>query len=187
MSVTCPFTRFCDNQVFTKRRDEPLKAVVNYTTEDYKILDSLDDITLDNFEEKYDLIEGLIIALNMGKAGNIPLKNQLVVMKNRVVKEMASKKSKDYDFSGNIREHLEHNNFEGAIAEASKMSKAYFSDDMTSSLEKKVSHLINLCGDLRGQYSIGQIKSNKMAIAVSTKEAVIDQTVEIQELSQNII
>jgi hypothetical protein len=50
---------------------------------------------------------------------------------------------------------------------------------MTSSLEKKVSHLINLCGDLRGQYSIGQIKSNKMAIAASTKEAVLDQTVEL--------
>jgi hypothetical protein len=102
MSVTCPFTRFCDNQVFTKRRDEPLKAVVNYTAADYKILDTLDDISLDNFEEKYDLIEGLIIALNMGKSGNIPLKNQLVVMKNRMVKEMANKKSKDYDYSGNI-------------------------------------------------------------------------------------
>ena len=86
MSVTCPFTRFCDNQVFTKRKEEPLKAVVNYSTEDYKILDSLENISLDNFEEKYDLIEGLIIALNMGKSGNIPLKNQLVVMKNRMVK-----------------------------------------------------------------------------------------------------
>lgn len=105
----------------------------------------------------------------MGKSGNIPLKNQLVVMKNRMVKEMANQKSKEYDYSGNIREHLEHHNFEGAIAQAAKMSKAYFSDDMTTSLEKRVSHLINLCGDLRGQYSIGQIKSNKMAIAVNTK------------------
>jgi hypothetical protein len=46
MSVTCPFTRFCANQVFTKRKDEPLKAVVEYTAEDYKILDSLEEITL---------------------------------------------------------------------------------------------------------------------------------------------
>jgi len=37
------------------------------------------------------LIEGLIIALNMGKSGNIPLKNQLVVMKNRLVKELSKK------------------------------------------------------------------------------------------------
>jgi hypothetical protein len=86
MSVTCPFTRYCENQVFTKRKGEELKAMVQYTAEDYKILDSLDEITLENFEAKYDLIEGLIIALNMGKEGNIPLKNQLVTMKNRLVK-----------------------------------------------------------------------------------------------------
>lgn len=48
---------------------------------------------------------------------------------------------------------------------------------MTTDLEKKVSHLINLCGDLRGKYDIGQIKSNKMAIAQDAKEGKIDQTV----------
>ncbi len=52
-----------------------LKSIVQYTTNDYKILDQLEEINLKNFEEKYDLIEGLIIALNMGKSGNIPLKN----------------------------------------------------------------------------------------------------------------
>jgi hypothetical protein len=45
------------------------------------------------------------------------------------------------------------------------MSKKYFNSDNTSDLEKKISYLINLCGDLRGIYSIGQIKSNKMATA----------------------
>jgi hypothetical protein len=54
----------------------------------------LDEITLDNFEQKYDLIEGLIIALNMGKSGNIPLKNQLVIMKNRLIKELSLMMSK---------------------------------------------------------------------------------------------
>lgn len=49
-------------------------------------MDTLDDITLENLEANYDKIEGLIIALNMGKEGNIPLKNQIVVMKNRLVK-----------------------------------------------------------------------------------------------------
>jgi len=47
--------------------------------------------------------------------------------------------------------------------------------------------LINLCGDLRGQYSLGQIKSNKMATAVTAKEGQIDQSVEIQDLSKNLI
>jgi hypothetical protein len=43
--------------------------------------------------------------------------------------------------------------------------KTYFADTMTTDLEKKISHLINLCGDLRGQYNLNQIKSNKMATA----------------------
>jgi hypothetical protein len=45
------------------------------------------------------------------------------------------------------------------------MAAKYFSDSSTGELEKKISHLISLCGDLRGQYSVDQIKSNKMATA----------------------
>jgi hypothetical protein len=90
--------------------------VVQYTPQDYKILDSLDTINLDNFAEKYDLIEGLIIALNMGKEGNIPLKNDLVIMKNRLVKELSKKKGEgQIDLSEIVRESLMKNNFEEAI------------------------------------------------------------------------
>jgi hypothetical protein len=60
--------------------------MVQFTPQDYKILETLDTITLENFETEYDKIEGLIIALNMGKSGNIPLKNDLVIMKNRLIK-----------------------------------------------------------------------------------------------------
>lgn len=56
MSVTCPFTRRCENEVYEKRTDSPLKKLVQYTPEDYKILDTLDDITLENFEANYDKI-----------------------------------------------------------------------------------------------------------------------------------
>ena len=117
MSVTCPFTRNCDNKVFKKEKGSPIETIVQYTPEDYKILDTLDDITLENFEEKYDLIEGLIIALNMGKSGNIPLKNQLVVMKNRLVKELSKRSNVEEkkDISILIREHLEKNDYETAI------------------------------------------------------------------------
>lgn len=44
----------------------------------------------------------------MGKSGNIPLKNQLVVMKNRLVKELSKRSTKEEkkDISTIIREHL---------------------------------------------------------------------------------
>ena len=187
MSVTCPFTRFCESKVFTRRRGEALKAVVQYTPQDFKILDALEEISLENFEIKYELIEGLIIALNMGKDGNIPLKNQLVVMKNRLVKELSKRMGKELDYSVGMRNELKSENFLGAIEIAQQMSNKYFNEDLSTDLEKKINHLINLCGDLRGKYSIGEIKSNKMATAKNAKEAEIDQTVEIQDLSKNPI
>ena len=187
MSVTCPFTRKCDNEVYEKDYNLPMKKVVQYTPADYKILDTLDEISLENFTEKYDMIEGLIIALNMGKDGNIPLKNQLVIMKNRLVKELSKQKSGENDINKEMRGMLEEGNLEGALAIAKKITTEYFSDGMTTDLEKKISHLINLCGDLRGKYNINEIKSNKMSYAKDAKEGKIDQQVETHDLSKNPI
>jgi len=69
---------------------------------------------LENFEANYDKIEGLIIALNMGKDGNIPLKNQLVVMKNRLVKELSKQKGAS-DINTQMRASLEKGDFDGAM------------------------------------------------------------------------
>lgn len=111
----------------------------------------------------------------MGKEGNIPLKNQLVTMKNRLVKQLSKSMTKETNYGQQIRASLENKDFNTAIEVANIMCKKYFSDDMTTDLEKKISQLINLCGDLRGKYSIGQIKSNKMAIAQNAVEGKIDK------------
>lgn len=67
MSVTCPFTRFSESKVFSRAGANPIQSIMNYTSEDYKILDELEEISLENFEAKYETIEALIIAQNMGK------------------------------------------------------------------------------------------------------------------------
>jgi hypothetical protein len=54
-------------------------------------------------------------------------------------------------------------------------------------LEKKINNLISLCGDLRGQYTFGQIKSNKMSTAAKAVEGKIDQSVGLEDLSKNPI
>jgi len=100
----------------------------------------------------------------MGKGGNIPLKNQLVNAKARLVKELSQKMSKNYDYSSEIRYHLENKNFQAAIEIAKFMAIKYFSED-TLEFENKMNHLISLCGDLRGKYNLGEIKSNKIVNA----------------------
>lgn len=120
----------------------------------------------------------------MGKTGNIPLKNQLVTMKTRLVKQLSKTMAKEMDYSADIRHCLQKENFRDAIEIAAFMSTKYYSIDDTMSLEAKISHLINLCGDLRGKFDLGQIKSNKMAIAPLAKEAIVDHSVELQYLSK---
>jgi len=53
----------------------------------------------------------------------------------------------------------------------------YLEDTTTLELERKIAHLINLCGDLRGKYDLNQIKSNKMAIAKDATEGLIAKDV----------
>ncbi len=78
-------------------------------------------------------------------------------------------------------------NVEQALVEAKKMTFEYFEDSMILDIEVKISHLINLCGDLRGKYDIGQIKSNKMATAKTVDHAKVDKDIETADLSKNLI
>ena len=99
LSVTCPFTRRSESKVFSRTRETALKTIMQYTQEDYKVLDSLEEISLENFEAKYSNIEQLIIAINMGREGNPELKAQLVSMKTRLVKELSKKLGKKMNYS----------------------------------------------------------------------------------------
>lgn len=67
---------------------------MQYTQEDYKILDTLAEISFENFEAKYETIEKLIIAKNMGRNENPELKDQLVLLKRRLVQELSKKLGK---------------------------------------------------------------------------------------------
>ena len=46
LSVTCPFTRFSESKVLSKAGMGELKTVMQYTAEDYRMLDSLQELTL---------------------------------------------------------------------------------------------------------------------------------------------
>lgn len=65
---------------------------------------------------------------------------------------------------------MEKNDFLSAMTEIRQTSEKYMADESTIDLERKIAHLISLCGDLRGKYDLGEIKSNKMAIAKEAQE-----------------
>lgn len=186
MSVTCPFTRNCSSKVYKKYYNEEMTEEISFTQDDFKILDELDTISLDNFLEKYNLLENLIIAKNMGKESNVPLKNQIVIMKNRLVKELSSKMASTSDYS-KIRDYLKANDLTTALNIIKTMTDEYFGESLTGELEKKISHLINLCGDLRGKYNINQIKSNRLTYAPVVEKATDILQVEVNNLTSHPI
>lgn len=132
-------------------------------------------------------MEQLIIAINMGREGNPELKNQLVAMKTRLVKELSKKLGKKMNYSERVREQLQQGNVEAALEMVTNMAEKYFAESGTGELETKINYLISLCGDMRGQYSVGEIKSNKMKTATAAVEGKIDQSVEVEDLSKNPI
>lgn len=130
LSVTCPFTRFSDSKVFAKSGPGELKEIMSYTAEDYKILDTLEEISLENFEAQYEKIEELIIAQNMGKDANLPLKNQLISMKTRLVKALSKKLGKG-DFNSKMRAMLEGQDLKGSLEMINNLAAKYFEESST--------------------------------------------------------
>jgi hypothetical protein len=108
-------------------------------------------------------------------------------MKTRLLKEHSKAQGKKEAISVTIRNALKENDYDTAFDLAGRMANNYFSDDTIADLDKKITSLITLCGDLRGQYSLGQIRSNKMATATRAQEGKVDQSVELEDLSKNPI
>ena len=61
----------------------------------------------------------------MGKDGNLPLKNQLVSMKTRLVKELSKKLGKG-DFSSKLRAMLEAKDLKASLDMIKNMATRYF-------------------------------------------------------------
>lgn len=70
----------------------------------------------------------------MGKDGNLPLKNQLVTLKNRLIKELSKKLGKQGDYSTKVRSLLEAKNVEGALQMIVNMATRYYEESGTGEL-----------------------------------------------------
>lgn len=123
----------------------------------------------------------------MGRDGNPELHSQLVAMKTRLVKELSKKLGKKMNYSEKVRLMLQENRVNDALNMVTNMAEKYFEESGTGELENKINYLISLCGDMRGQYSLGEIKSNKMKRAVLAVEGKLDQNIELEDLSKNPI
>lgn len=182
LSVTCPFTRNNNSIVYWSTDNSELTKQV-YTKPDPTLINALETINIETFYEKYSHLESYIIAKNMGKSGDSVIKEKLIKLKKTLANELAMQSNKNNNYGLEIRKMLELNNFDSALEFAKNMNTEYFESDIGMEIEKKVGYLINLCGDLRGQYSINQIRSNRMPTAENVKkETSTEVEIEINDL-----
>ncbi|AYV80167.1 MAG: hypothetical protein Gaeavirus13_9 [Gaeavirus sp.] len=167
LSVTCPFTRNNTSIVYYKKNTDLTFRTQSNAAIDYTLIHELDTISISDFTDKYEKIESLLIARNMGKTGDPATKELLLTMKQNLVTELKNRNTGDFGIR--IRTALQENSIETAIKAAKEMTDAYFSSDIGMEIEKKVNYLISLCGDLRGKYTIDGIRSNHLARAEPMK------------------
>lgn len=69
----------------------------------------------------------------MGKDGNLPLKNQLVAMKTKLIKELSKKLGKK-DFNVQLRTKLEDQDLKGSLEMIKSLAEKYFEANNSSEL-----------------------------------------------------
>ncbi len=183
LSVTCPFTRNNSSHVYWKTRNEANLTEQVYEKPDPELINTLDTINLDTFNARYSQLESLIIARNMGRSGDSVLKEKLIKLKKHLANELAESANTNKNYGQAMRTELESGNFGSALLIAKQMNQDYFGSDIGMEIEKKLGYLVNLCGDLRGMYSIGSIRSNRMASADNVKkETSTEVAIEVNDL-----
>jgi hypothetical protein len=125
MSVTCPFTRGNNCQVFSYSGLEK-KEEMRLRQEDFELLERLDTISFSDFMANYDKVEQMLISLNMGKQGDPALKTKFVKLQKRFIQETS--KEKDDNFGERILKVLR-DDPQAALALARQLNQAYFTGD----------------------------------------------------------
>ena len=193
LSVTCPFTRNNTAKVFTyipktqSTFDEKTMyvketlvqiettCVLNRHKDDYRIINEIESISWDTLVARFDTIKELLLTLNMGTNGNATLKDQLVRVKKRIIKEFSNRQSLHNTFTVDVRTHLANQDVESAVERATKFTKDYFVDDSLDEVNRKMDQLISLCGDLRQVFTKDAIASYKVARSDEVEDVELKQ------------
>ena len=186
-SSICPFIRYGESTVYVKwTKSSELKMLSYREPSERRLSKDLSFINLTNFEAYVEKMERVIVKHNMGRHGFPEMKDQLVLLKKRLVYELSNIKTEE-DYSKLIRQSLEEQNTASALEYARKMTYEYMSVDLCIDIEKKIGYLVTLCGDLSNRFDMGEIQSNRIKIAPFVAESELDTKVPIDKLTNNII
>ena len=106
-------------------------------------------------------MKSLLIAKNMGRAGEPMLKDKFIALKKRLIREMSERNTQKNDYTTYISQCLEEKRIQDAINISSVMMKHFYEGSEVMQLGKKIDMLIGLCGNLQHYFKIDQLASNQ--------------------------
>ena len=178
LSVSCPFTRECSNKIILKSVEEPYKdeIIMEVDKNDLNLCEIIKGISnMEDFNSNYDMIEKSFISRLIGTKGDIELRKEVLLMKNRIIKNNANKKENLNTKLDDLL--LKERNFKEAEIELSRNLNVV----TTSEFEQKINLLIRMSdGALKQIFNLGELQTFRTNTATTTK------VVEVDEVDTNI-
>ncbi|KAL7719394.1 VWFA domain-containing protein [Entamoeba marina] len=174
LSVSCPFTRGINSFVYTHSVQEK-KLVICVTEETKKLVVEFCNVSYQQFLDSYSDIESYVVSQTMGRSGNNELRNVLLNEKNRLIYE----ESKNKNVHNKFIKAIEDDNIENTKEFLKKFVHSYYletNSKLDETVETKLQHLIDLCGDCRNTFDMGQIRSSRAARAKTVEKKSINDT-----------
>lgn len=164
LSVCCPFTRGNNSKVISYSGYFPV-VEQSILASDYKIIENLENISLDTFLEKFEIIKDMIYATTIGTAGSPLIKNKVIELKKRLINEISAAKE---EYSPLLRQS---SNPSEAVKITEKMINEYYSLSNLSDISKKLDKLVQICGDMRTTFTKTDIQYNGLARAETAESS----------------
>ncbi|KAL7713086.1 VWFA domain-containing protein [Entamoeba marina] len=192
LSVTCPFTRGINSTAYTHTQDER-KLVIEITEAVKNAVFGLDKMNVDEFLDKYNMIEGYFVSQSMGRAGNEKLRDLILTNKKRLMYEYRKKFRGNYDMQ--LLKMIETKDFQNAIPVMQEMTDKYYEELKSScngerAFERKLQHLIDLCGNtIENNFDMRRIRGSREKRAKNVDKATmegIDENVVDSALAEGV-
>lgn len=177
VSVSCPFTRKNTSSVYTYIPGSYLaELVVSTDKKDYEILEQIDSLTFDTFNHNIDTITKCLIQLNIGTSGNIHIKDRLIAAKKRFLAEQSKAISIAKDYTSIFTELLSNNTIDTnkTITTVKELLLEAHSSTELERISSVLDKCISMCGSIRTNFNINDIKSNAFNRSATAKKIEIE-------------
>ena len=92
-SISCAFTRNSPQNIEIYNYDTSLSNNITVTQDDFELIHNILEInTIDEFLNKIDIFDNVLMSINMGTKGNTTIHKNLVQLKNRLIKNTSNSK-----------------------------------------------------------------------------------------------